>query len=545
MSVCSARVMAARNSGLAGCQRIPLDRHRDGVHGRDIAVAQLAAERHPLQADRLHLDHGEQVEAGVDEQRVEMDAPAPVGVGVGREQRERALQQLDRLLRCTLRRGLHGGALRIVGGALALTDRRRRGVVIGQLGHGAVGVAEALFEREREVAVQVDTAQAGQVLLQRLAHQRVGEAQPAGRLGLQQQARSDRGVEAVEGERIGLVGDRRDDAGLELRPRDGRDAQEVAGLRREPCDAPPDDVAHPVGDGVVDRPGLGEMVYQLAHEERVALGLLTDLPGERGVLGAHERDDVLAIEAADGHALDVLLAPQVGERGAERMLAVELGVAVGGEDQDARHPLAAGQVEERLKRRLRGPVQVVEGEDERAAGGLVGQPVHEPFEHRPRLDLAGRQVVDQLGNQPSEHAAAQAEHLLAGRVIDAAQVVAQRFGKRLVGDLQMLVDAAEQHERALPVRADCQLTGETGLAGAWLTAEQHDLPRALGCPAPRRLQARHLLRPADERPRRLGGDTRRQRDRGERVVLGQRRPADLDGGAPAPQAPSAPPARAR
>ncbi len=53
----------------------------------------------------------------------------------------------------------------------------------------------------------------------------------------------------------------------------------------------------------------------------------------------------------------------------------------------------------------------------------------------------------------------------------------QRLGKRLIGDRNVLIDTAEQHQRALLVRVNRDLTRKPRLALARFTTEQHDPPR--------------------------------------------------------------------
>ena len=97
--------------------------------------------------------------------------------------------------------------------------------------------------------------------------------------------------------------------------------------------------------------GLGEVAQHLTHEERVALGLGVQRPGEveAGLLEVvagghrHEAGDLVAVEAVQVEPLDAGLAAEVGERVGERVAAVEVGVAVGAEHEQPhrRRPTAS------------------------------------------------------------------------------------------------------------------------------------------------------------------------------------------------------------
>ena len=50
----------------------------------------------------------------------------------------------------------------------------------------------------------------------------------------------------------------------------------------------------------------------------------------------------------------------------------------------------------------------------------------------------------------------------------------QRLDERLVGNAELLLAAAEQHDRTVVMHLSCELRRETGLADAGLTGEEDE-----------------------------------------------------------------------
>ena len=177
--------------------------------------------------------------------------------------------------------------------------------------------------------------------------------------------------------------------------------------RLQPREAPADDLAHALGRAELAR--VGERAPELADEERVAAGQLADLAGDLGV-GAHELGDLVAGQPGELEPHDVLGAAQVGQRLAQRV--GHVGVAEGGQQQQARAGAAAGQVAQQAERRPVGPVGVLEHEQDRArladAGQQVGDRGVQAVADRVRVGV-GRLA------RPHRDVGQQARELAAGR----------------------------------------------------------------------------------------------------------------------------------
>ena len=103
--------------------------------------------------------------------------------------------------------------------------------------------------------------------------------------------------------------------------------------------------------------------------------------------GLHERADAVDVEAVEVEALDAGLAAQVGEHVAERMRAVEVGVAVGRDHEQAERRVGPQQVAEEQERRLVGPVHVVEHEHDRRRDRHLAEQVDDALEQAVALGL--------------------------------------------------------------------------------------------------------------------------------------------------------------
>ena len=224
------------------------------------------------------------------------------------------------------------------------------------------GRAAGLLERLPHAQVQFGPARRGQRVVERAPDQLVREAiGELDRAQLLDHAAVDRLVERGQ-QRPDL--DARGGAQhveLELRPGRRRQLEQVAGRGLKPGEPPADDLAHALGRAQLAR--VGERAPELADEERVAAGQLADLAGDLRV-GAHEFGHLVARQPSQPQAHDVLGAAQVGQRLAQRLRHV--GVAEGGQHQQARAGAAARQVPQQAERRPVGPVRVLEHEQHRA-----------------------------------------------------------------------------------------------------------------------------------------------------------------------------------
>jgi hypothetical protein len=98
-------------------------------------------------------------------------------------------------------------------------------------------------------------------------------------------------------------------------------------------------------------------------------------PGHAGDEPAH----VALVEAGQGHVRGRRLAVQLGQGAAQRMPPVHLHVPVGADDQQARVGQLRGHEAEQQQAGPVGPVQVVEHDDQGAAGRYPGQELGDRF----------------------------------------------------------------------------------------------------------------------------------------------------------------------
>ncbi len=177
------------------------------------------------------------------------------------------------------------------------------------------------------------------------------------------------------------------------------------------------DLAHPLGDG--DAPGLdllrslqaavgNKQAHDLVDEEGVALGLPVDsLHQGLGRLNPggdlDEAGHVALAEAAQEDALAELSAGQLAERVSEGMLASQLHVAVCSENHQAGAAQLPRQELQQEERRLVGPVEVVQDEDDGLAVARVLEERRDGVEQAEAglLRLQGRRL-GQAG-QPLPH----------------------------------------------------------------------------------------------------------------------------------------------
>ncbi len=290
---------------------------------------------------------------------------------------------------------------------VASSLRRRRVVPVERL------------ERVGDRAVQPHPPGEAQLLVDRLADERVGEAVAAGpRAVLADELRGGRlldGLEDVDArERVEAL----EQGEVEVAPDDGGGLQRAVRAVAQARQAAAEDLAHALRDPRA-RARLAEVAHDLLEEERVARGLLVQR--RRELVGAepaaHELRDVARLEPGERDALVEPLAAEVAERGGERMGARELALAVGADDEQRGGPRRADEVREEEQRALVGPVEVVEREHGRSAGAQRGVDGLEEAPARAlRVVARGRRVV-----QPC---------------------VAERLDERLVGRDRLLEAAA-------------------------------------------------------------------------------------------------------
>ena len=295
---------------------------------------------------------------------------------------------------------------------------------------------------------------------------------------------------------------------LELRPGRRGQLEQVAGRGLQPREPPADDLAHALGRAQLAR--VGERAPELADEERVAAGQLADLAGDLRV-GAHELGHLVARQPREPQAHDVLGAAQVGQRLAQRLRHV--GVAEGGQHQQARAGAAARQVPQQAERRPVGPVRVLEHEQHRAVLAdprqQVGDRGVQAVADRVRVGV-GR-FAPELGQQARELAAGRPERGPQLLGVDDAYEVVERLHEGAVGRAHDRVAGAVEHQRAALGGLCRELAHEPALARAGLAADQHDPPAVVGAPRQQGAQRVQLVLAPDEGER--GRQAQRSRKR--------------------------------
>jgi hypothetical protein len=380
--------------------------------------------------------------------------------------------------------GLSGVGDRLAG----LAGTGRQGEVVGQLGQIALEVVAAQLDQGRaHPVVQAPPLPGGELLIQRLVDEGVGEPEPARpALHLHDQPRLHRLLEVVEhvaGRRPGGPGDH---VQVEVAPlHRGRGQAGVGGVR-QPVEPPADHVPDPLGNPGVPQPARlqallgGQQADQLADEVGVALGLAVDGgdqvqrrvgPGHAGDEPAH----VALVEAGQGHVRGRRLAVQLGQGAAQRMPPVHLHVPVGADDQQARVGQLRGHEAEQQQAGPVGPVQVVEDHDQAAVRRRRPQagPGHLGVQlgGRPRRPLQGGQLGQELAELG--HLAAELGRDLLRRA--AGGIGAQRLAPRPVGGRRPLAAAPPGHPGLPGARLGAELLGQAGLADPGLAGDQHQL----------------------------------------------------------------------
>ena len=333
-------------------------------------------------------------------------------------------------------------------------------------------------------AVEAHPVDGPEGVLDRIAHQSMHEAVPAGLAshlhesgcpGLvdQGQAFHDRSVQHA-----GDHGDGKAAA------HDGSSLQQTHAVGRETTQPRRDRILNVscCQRGVASLAPVGDGQRDLAHEERVPAGQGLRLQDLAFVNLATEHPNQLA---ADGRRrqpaeLDPPCHGLTPDPGQERVAAV-LGVAVVDDDEQSLVGQDPGDMVEQQQRGLVGPVRVVEDDQQRLLqADLAEQPGHGVELAKPILGraAAGRWWLgrDHVGGDAGQLAA---ETMLAGEAlqVDAAsqrpQDLAPRPERRRAGRLG---GRHPRTEHTAPLRHTEQLLGEPGLADPGL-ALAHDDPR--------------------------------------------------------------------
>ena len=251
----------------------------------------------------------------------------------------------------------------------------------------------APVEQLGDLAVQPYPLVGTELLEQRLAHERVREAQSSGAaLDLDDELRGDGFVELIGCEVLVDLQHRRDETGIELTAEHRGRPQQVVGRVGKPGQSLPDHIAHTFGQtrlarrhradpNAVDlhqRTGLDEVPQHLGHEERIAVGLGCESPSEleprrlepSSARGFEERAHAGFVEAVQRDALGAGRAVQIGKRAGQGMATVDVGVAVRHQHEDVRVRIdVADDMTQQMHTARVGPVRIVEQHDDRLCLG--------------------------------------------------------------------------------------------------------------------------------------------------------------------------------
>ena len=304
--------------------------------------------------------------------------------------------------------------------------------------------------------------------------------------------------------------------------RDGRDPQHLLGGRGPLLHPRQQDVGQPEGQGLAVQPG-GQ---QLLGVERVALGAGDDVvhrrlrqparargqaPDQRAHLGVRERRQLDPLDAGQ--------ADQLGEQGAQRMTAVQVVGAVGGDDGHRLVDQPRQEVAQQVATRPVGPVHVLQHDQQRPGRReLADQSGH-------RLEQLQPAVVDRLRGRPVRQGAAEiaalagrhhrrpaagaageqtGEHRIGrghGRQVGVPGDRAQEVDERQVGQPDVTeVDAVpDQHPDPAGAGSDGELVEQPGLADPGVPREQDGGAAAGRGAVDVRQQPAELVGPADDR----------------------------------------------
>jgi hypothetical protein len=234
---------------------------------------------------------------------------------------------------------------------------RRPPPVVGQGGQVVVkAVGVDCLDGLGHPAVEGHPAKGGEPVVDGVPDQGVGEAvAPPGRL--QDEAGSDRLLQGGDQFLFLEIARHLDQGQLELGPHDRRRAQHPVGPAGEVGQPLPHHLPHPLRDAhLLDRqqgrpaatpalqgPRLSQVPQHLDHEERVAVGLLVDGPGqEQLVVGEgvaagplHELSHAGGVEALERQPLHAPLAAEVGQDLDERVIVAEIDVAVDAQGEES------------------------------------------------------------------------------------------------------------------------------------------------------------------------------------------------------------------
>ena len=375
------------------------------------------------------------------------------------------------------------------------------------LGSDAVGGQRGRsLERLRETDVQRAAFSGEQILVNRLAHERMPEG-VALAVGLLDQHMVGHGfTKPLDQHGLGCRRDVREQPMGDRATGGGDRAQHLLRLRTQRLHAHHEGVPQRAGhDAVATLLDGGE---QLFDEEGVALGALEELLSHFRVRAVPEYPGELGrqLEAREGRELDAgdgIEAFELGQEAAQRVAAVELVRPVGPDDDQAFVVGGAAEEREEIASGAVGPVQVLDDQHQRMLLSELPKQPHQELEQaglREFLVAARLLSAGRIREEPAELASGGSGEL--GQLVgaDLTAQVTQGGDDGGVGQLAVAqLDAvAAQHPRPGGPRAAGELSHEAALAYARLPRhqEQGGLPR--GRAGQRLVEGGQLLGAADE-----------------------------------------------
>ena len=326
------------------------------------------------------------------------------------------------------------GLLGVMDRARGIAARQRGPIVIGERGELIRrGIAMNLLDRAADLQMQPAATRRRDLVIQRLAEQRVPEVIAPGFVEGLDHARLQRLFERTDACVLLHVVDGADEQTDVEGASDHRCAGEhLIGEWRQTIQSLADHFADPFGNAARAADGqqggrgsrsvgehllLNQKAGHLSDEERIAFGLAMDSFGKcerhRGAAGSqrHHANCLVVAQAGQAQALEALVPGQFTERARQGMLARQFDVAVSDEDQNPAERQVRGDEFEQAQRRSVCPMQVVHHEQQWLFRGSAlpeaGHGVEETESRLGRVEdgqprRAGGRVLLQVGQDLSQ-----------------------------------------------------------------------------------------------------------------------------------------------
>ncbi len=302
---------------------------------------------------------------GVAEPEQQVAAPQRVDVEPRLQRLQRAPVVAHGLLEGEHRHGLLGRQHRVVDRLAVAIEVARLVEVVRELGRRGVVARREPLQRLADRVVQPHPARGHVLVVERLAHQRVGEHEAVDVvLDLADQPGVDRLLQGRDQPLDRLVDQRVEDLQAELAADHRGHRQRLHGRRVEALEPARDHLLDALGDAVV---AVGVRAHELLDEERVAVGVRVQARRDGGVGPAcpHQRLGLARVEPAQRDPLERRLAAQPREQLGQLLAALLPRLAHRRDDQQLHRLGVLQHVREQQHGRGVGPLQVVEDQHHR------------------------------------------------------------------------------------------------------------------------------------------------------------------------------------